>query len=675
MRKVLVTAALPYANGAIHFGHIAGAYLPADIYARFERLANNQVLFLCGSDEYGIAIELSAESSKRSPQEHVDYFHQKNKDLFEKMAISFDIYARTTWPGHVETTHQYFQDLVQNGYIDERETEQLYSEQEGRFLADRYVVGTCPKCGYENARGDECTRCAASFEATDLLKPRSKLTDAPLTLRKTKHWYLRLDLLKDKLLEWLEKKEWKPNVLHFIKSYIQDLRPRAITRDTKWGVPLPLPNTEGKVLYVWFDAPIGYISAAKEWAIRRKEPESWKDFWLDLNTKLVQFIGKDNIPFHAAIFPAMTMGQNIPYKLVDELPANEFYELEGKKFSKSDGWYIDLEQFLERYNHEVLRYTIASNAPETADSAFTWKDFQHKCNADLVGKLGNFVHRTLVFLRSSHGGIVPEKESPDEKDEAFFERVHALAKQAQECYQHFKVRAACSTLMELATAGNVYFDSKRPWVLAKSKNSQQEMLRTLYFCLECIKTLAVVFAPLLPEASQKIWQMIGFDGSVYDYGWQKALDLPLHAGKELQEPKLLFTKIEDEQIQKEIDTLMSSTAQEDAQTKQEAYVTFEDVKKLQFKIAEVLKAERVPKSKKLLRLEITTGTDERVIVAGIGHQFTPEQMVGKKIVCLVNLAPATLMGVESQGMMLVASSGDTLELLGCDHIPVGSEVR
>ncbi|MES2121665.1 MAG: methionine--tRNA ligase, partial [Chlamydiota bacterium] len=366
-QKILITSALPYANGPLHFGHVAGAYLPADCYARFERLKGSHVHFVCGSDEYGIAITLSAELAGRTPQQHVDLFHEINKNLFNQLNFSFDHFSRTTWPGHVKTTQEYFKDLLANGYIEEKTTDQLYSETESKFLADRYVVGTCPKCGFAEARGDECQKCGASYEATDLLQPRSKLTGSPLIRKPTKHFFLRFDLFKEKLSEWIGKKDWKPNVIQFAKSYIEDLKPRGITRDMEWGVPIPLPGTEGKVFYVWFDAPIGYISASREWAELHGKPESWRDYWCDPQTKLVQFVGKDNIPFHAVFFPAMTMGQNQPYKLVDELPANEFYNLEGKQFSKSDNWTIDLDTFFKQFTADQIRYAIASNAPETQD--------------------------------------------------------------------------------------------------------------------------------------------------------------------------------------------------------------------------------------------------------------------------------------------------------------------
>lgn len=555
-QKILITSALPYANGPLHFGHIAGAYLPGDCYARFQRLQHNDVLYICGSDEYGVAITLSAELAGRTPQEHVDLFHRINTEFFNKLNFSFDHYSRTTCKAHVPLVQQYFLDLVANGFIEEKVTDQLYSEADQKFLADRYVVGTCPQCGYTEARGDECTRCGASYEATDLKAPRSKLTQAPLIRKATKHWFLLLDKFRERLEEWIKTKDWKPNVVNFVKGYIDDLHPRAITRDSTWGVPLPLPNTEGKVLYVWFDAPIGYISATQEWAEKIGEPNRWKDYWCDSETKLINFIGKDNIPFHAVIFPAMTMGQNQSYKLVDELPANEFYNLEGRQFSKSEGWFIDLEDFFQRYTADQIRYVIAANAPETADSEFTWKDFQMKCNSDLVGKYGNLVNRTLTFIKNYCGGKVPPLTSLEghlePEDKAFLMRIQEIVDQAAASYGSFKVRRASQDIMELAQLGNVYFDGKRPWKDQKQPETQQRMTITLACCLRCLQSLALISAPIIPTAAEKVWQMLGYDEPLTTIGWQQAKELVPLEGKTLPEPSILFQKIENKQIEEEI---------------------------------------------------------------------------------------------------------------------------
>jgi methionyl-tRNA synthetase len=684
--KVLITSALPYANGPIHFGHLAGAYLPADAYARFMRLQGKDVLYICGSDEYGVAISLSAELAKRSPKEHVEVFHHVNKKIFEKFNISFDHYSRTTWPRHVEATCEYFKDLYANGYIESRETEELYSEKDGKFLADRYVVGTCPRCGFENARGDECTKCGASYEATELKNPRSKLTGSSLSLKRTTHWYLRLDLFRQKLSEWLEKKNWKPNVVNFIKSYIEELRPRAITRDTDWGIPVPLPEAQGKVLYVWFDAPIGYISATKEWAEKQGAPDKWKEYWCDEKTHLVQFIGKDNIPFHSVIFPAMTMGQNQPYKLVDELPANEFYNLEGRQFSKSDGWYIDVEDFLTRYSADQIRYAIASNAPENSDSEFTWKEFQLKCNSELVGKFGNFIHRTLVFIKNHMGNVLPVRGELAPVDIKFLEDIANITEEARSAFASFKLRRASQCLMELASLGNVYFDHKMPWKDAKDESLKERMHTTLSCCLECVKLLSLVSAPIVPDASRAIWKMITGKEEMGDFTkdsslWEHVVKMSV-SELNLTNPEVVFKKVEDEEIEKEVEKLKHSIKKEEKVVNTETQVTaplkpevtIDDVRKIDLRVAKIVSAQRVPKSKKLLQLLVDTGLDTRTIVAGIGAHFEPEALVGKQVVVVANLAPATLMGVQSQGMVLAGSDGQVLQLLECPSLRPGSQV-
>lgn len=547
----MITSALPYANAPLHFGHIAGAYLPGDCYARFQRLKKNDVRYFCGSDEYGVAITMSADLAGRSPKEHVDLYHGINKALFEQLNFSFDHYSRTSWEGHIAPTQQFFLDLLKNGYIEERVTEQLYSEADKKFLADRYVVGTCPKCGFDAARGDECPSCGASFEATDLKNPKSKMTGRELTLKPTKHWFLRLDLFRDRLIEWLSHKDWKPNVVNFVRNFIDDLRPRAITRDSDWGVPVPLEGAKGKVLYVWFDAPIGYISAAMEWAELTGDKDAWKSYWLDPKTKLVQFIGKDNIPFHACIFPAMTMGQNLPLKLVDELPANEFYNLDGRKFSKSEGWTIDFADFFTRYTADQIRYAIAANAPETADSEFTWREFQVRCNAELLGKLGNLVNRTLVFAKNQCGGNVPELCDLDAEDEAFLSEQKKLFAEIEESYSSFKLRRACHLIMELAQLANGYFERRTPWKDAKTPETRPRMERTIACCLEAIKLLSVATYPIIPQTAEAIWAMLGEKELLLQKGWDGVVNGPLNS-KVLGEPKILFRKIEDSEIEEEV---------------------------------------------------------------------------------------------------------------------------
>ena len=684
MERILITSALPYANGPLHFGHIAGAYLPGDCYARFQRLMGSDVLYICGSDEHGVAITLSAELAGRSPKEHVDLFHAINKAFFEKLGFSFDHYSRTSAPGHVATTQSFFHALSKKGFIVAKTENHLYSETEKRFLADRYVVGTCPKCGFEEARGDECQRCAASYEATDLKNPRSKLTGSPLVPRPSEHLYLRFDLFKDKLKAWIAEKNWKENVVRFAMSYIDDLKMRAITRDSTWGIPVPgYPN---KVFYVWFDAPIGYISATQEWAQKIGSPKKWEDYWLSPDTKLVQFIGKDNIPFHAVFFPAMLMGQDLPYKLPDEIPANEFFMLEGRQFSKSDGWTIDLEEFFTKYTTDQARYAIAANAPESADAEFSWKDFQMRCNAELLGKLGNFVHRVLVFARQHCGAIVPPKGELQEADTRFLRELRERVTLAEEAYRSFHLRKATQILMELAQLGNGYFEHKKPWALAKSADQKMALESTIYCCIQCIQYLALIASPMIPTSAQKIWNEIGFSDSLEKGFWARIRDQEVLPGQKLPEPVLLFRKVEDEEIVEQIEKLGKAKSLHKeivVTTEYPVQAVFDPVKpeilfdqfgKIDLRVGQIVEAVKVPKSKKLLKLLVDVGFEKRTIVSGIALHYEPEQLLGKKVVIVANLAPATIMGVESRGMVLAGHTGDILELPQIQGLLPGSVV-
>jgi methionyl-tRNA synthetase len=678
VETVLITSALPYANGPLHFGHIAGAYLPGDCYARFQRLIGNEVLYICGSDEYGVAITLSAEIAKRTPKEHVDLFHATNKALFEKLHFSFDHYSRTTWPGHNAVVQQFFQALEQKGLIEERTENHLYSEAEKRFLADRYVVGTCPKCGFEEARGDECQRCASTFEAIELKNPRSKLSGSPLVLKPSAHLYFRFDAFKEPLAAWIKKKDWKENVVRFAMRYIEDLKSRAITRDSEWGVPVP--GRPGKVFYVWFDAPIGYISATQEWAQKSGQPDKWKHYWLEPKTKLVQFIGKDNIPFHAVFFPAMLMGQELPYKLPDEIPANEFLLLEGRQFSKSDGWYIDLEDFFKKYTPDQARYALAANAPESADAEFSWKDFQKRCNAELLGKFGNFINRVLVFAKTHCGSKIPPLESGQEKDRHFLEQIDFLMESIAATYATFHVRKTTQHLMELAQLGNAYFDEKKPWVLVKDPSLRSSLETTIAACIHCILNLALAASPIIPDTAQKIWHMLGFDTELSKQNWQKIRKAPHRAGQNLREPQILFAKVEDLEIEEQIAKLGQKIAPKALSDTQAPValvkhpISFDQIEKLDLRIAQILEATRVPKSKKLLKLLVDLGFEKRTVVSGIALSYEPEQLIGKKVILVANLAPATIMGIESQGMILAASDQSALELPFIQTLPPGSSV-
>ena len=673
-KRTLITSALLYANGSLHFGHFAGAFLPADSYARFRRLMGDDVLFISGSDEYGIAITMKAEIEGRTPKDQVDYYHEINKKLFKRMNVSFDYYSRTTWEGHNATVQEYFLDLLAKGLIEERETEQLYSEVENRFLADRYVEGECPKCGFEKARGDECPKCAATFDAMDLKNPVSKMTQSKLILKKTKHWFLLADKMKQPLLSWISKKNWKSTVVNFVEPYIKDLKPRSITRDLDWGVPVPLENTEGKVLYVWFDAPIGYISASKDWAKSIEKPNKWKDYWLEPDTKYVQFIGKDNIVFHAVFFPAMTMGQKQPYKLVDDLPANEFLNLEGKQFSKSTGWYIDLEEFLNQYPVDTLRYALAANAPESQDSEFTWKDFQIRVNSELVGKFGNFIYRTLSFINTKMDQKIPEAFHYDEKDAEFAAKLDEIAKATREFYDTYHLRKVVGQLMELSSLANAYFDAKKPWNLLKNKESSDELNTTMYMCLSAIKTLALLAFPIIPESAEKIWKMIGFESSLETCLWQEVMNEDLEPGRPLIKPTLLFEKIEDHVIEVEMAKLHNSiNPSEKLKTKDS--ISFEDFQNVDLRVAKILDVEKVPKSSKLLKITVDLGFEKRIIVSGIAKHFKNlDELLGKQVIVVANLEPATIMGIKSEGMILAASEGNLLELPEVKGCPPGGAV-
>jgi len=671
-KKVLITSALLYANGPLHFGHLAGAYLPADCYARFMRLMGNDVLYISGSDEYGVAITLSAEIAKRSCQEHVDHFHKVNQELFEKLSFSFDYFGRTTDKIHDEDTVAFFNDLMENGHIEKKCEKHLYSKEENRFLADRYVQGTCPKCAFESARGDECPECSASFDAQDLINPRSKLTNSPLIEKESTHWYLRFDHFIEKLLPWIESKGWKDNVVQFAKNYIEDLKPRSITRDSSWGIPLPIPEGKDKVFYVWFDAPIGYISMAKRWALENKT-EKWKDFWLDQETKLVHFIGKDNIPFHTVFFPAMLMGQNTPYKLPDQVPANEFLLLEGKQFSKSEGWYIDLQEFLNTYTTDQVRYYLASIAPETSDSDFSFKGFLGKCNSDLLGKLGNLVHRTLTFAKNFCEAKIPPKSTLMEDDLEFIKQTKLITEKAELAYTTFRLRKAAHHLMELCQLANTYFDRKTPWKLVKSETSFPQARTTIHLLIESIKNIALIASPIIPESAQKIWELIAQDGQLSQKNWMDIMDTPIKEDTPLPEPKVLFTKIEDEAMEKELSKLGNKKNLDLEPLKEN--IQFDDFIKLDLRVGQILSCEKVPKSKKLFKLQVDIGLETRTIVSGIAKHFSEENLIGKKIIVVANIPPAKLMGIESEGMILAASLKKDLTLPEIADLPVGSTVN
>lgn len=544
-QRVLITSALPYANGQLHFGHIAGAYLPADCYARYRRLKGDEVLYVCGSDEYGIAITLNADKQGIPYQDYVDMYYQSHKATFQRLNFSFDHYSRTTNPFHKDVVQQFYSQLKTNGYITLSLTEQLYSEEDAKFLADRYVEGICPRCGFEEARGDECQRCGASYEATELKNPRSKISQSALTIRETEHAFLRLDLLQQQLFSFLDRLQITAHVKNFVLEYLHNLKPRAITRDLQWGVCVP--DMPGKVFYVWFDAPIGYISATMEWAHEKGEPDAWQAYWLNESSEYVQFIGKDNTPFHAIVFPAMQMGQDVPYKKVDRLVVSEFYLLEGKKFSKTDGNYIDLHEFLDQFKVDQLRYFLAATHPENSDSEFTHADFKNRCNVDLVGKLGNFYNRVLAFAqKNGFCNLRFCQECYLPQDKQFLEEAYRCVKNIEQAYHDVSLRRAVTAIMELASLGNAYVNDQAPW--ACFKEGSQDRVQMILFCAcLCQKWLGLTICPLMPETAGKIARMLSWspvDDQGNAYHWSDAFFDIMHTEFHVQNTELLFSIVE-----------------------------------------------------------------------------------------------------------------------------------
>lgn len=549
-QKVLITSALPYANGPLHFGHIAGVYLPADVYARFRRLLGDDVLYICGSDEFGIAITLNADREGLGYQEYVDMYHKLHKDTFEKLGFALDFFSRTTNPFHAELVQDFYSQLKASELIENRISEQLYSEQEQRFLADRYVEGTCPRCGFDHARGDECQSCGADYEAIDLIDPKSKISGVELVKKETEHSYFLLDRMKDALLSFIQGCYLPDHVRKFVVDYIEHVRSRAITRDLSWGIPVP--DFPGKVFYVWFDAPIGYISGTMEWAASQGNPDEWKRFWLEDGVEYVQFIGKDNLPFHSVVFPAMESGQKLDYKKVDALVVSEFYLLEGRQFSKSEGNYVDMDKFLSSYSLDKLRYVLAATAPETSDSEFTFLDFKTRCNSELVGKFGNFINRVLAFAEKNHyDKLSYHSVVLEDSDRAFLEEARQLVRDAEKCYREYSLRKATSVIMSLAALGNVYFNQQAPWKLLKE--GTRERVEAILFCAcYCQKLLALISYPIIPESAVAIWEMISpkslencnLDTMYARDLWKEEILDVINEEFHLKSPRLLFTTVE-----------------------------------------------------------------------------------------------------------------------------------
>ncbi len=690
-QKILVTAALPYANGKIHLGHLAGAYLPADIYVRYQRAMQRDVLFICGSDEHGVPITITAEQEKTTPQHVVDRYHALNKKAFEQFGMSFDNYSRTSLPLHHATAKEFFLKFHSAGILKEKKDQQLYDLKAKMFLPDRYVEGTCPVCKNTEARGDQCEQCGTFLNPTELIDPRSKISGERPVLRETSHWYFPLGRYQSALEEYVREADqrdgWKENVLQYCRGWFKDgLQDRAVTRDLQWGVQVPLPGFEHKVLYVWFDAVLGYISGSKEWSEMTGNGEKWKNYWCDSSTKYVAFIGKDNVVFHCIVFPAMLMAWNENsdanrYLLPTNVPANEFLNFEGQKFSKSRGWGIDVDEFLSEFPADALRYTLALNLPESRDADFTWKDFQARTNNELADILGNFVNRTMTFTYRYFEGKVPQCSSAlSQPDLDIRKAMSDTVAKASACFERYQFREGTVTIMNLARSANQYFDYSEPWKSVRTNPSQ--CATALYHCLELIRTLAIVFEPVLPFTSRRMWTMLNLPGTPLASGWKTAANLCLSTGHRIGTPEILFTKIEDEQIAKHRNQLPLSGPQTESGPKEpiperKPVITLEEFKKLDLRVAKVLHAEKVPKSSKLLKIRISLGSEEKQIVAGIAQHYPPEQLIGKKIIVVSNLAPATLMGQESQGMLLAASNeteGLTLLVLDRD-IGEGSIIK
>jgi len=666
-KRYTITAALPYTNGPVHIGHLAGVYIPADIYARFQRMQGKDVAFVCGSDEHGVPITLKAKKEGITPQQVVDKYNSIIKQSFEDFGISFDNYSRTTSKIHHDTASEFFKKLHSEGKFIEEVTQQLYDADANQFLADRFVVGTCPKCGNEESYGDQCESCGTSHNATDLINPKSAITGAVPSLKETKHWFLPLDKYEPFLKEWIleeHKKDWKTNVYGQCKSWIDDgLRPRAVTRDLDWGIPVPAPDADGKVLYVWFDAPIGYISATKQWA--KKQGKDWEPYWKDKDTKLLHFIGKDNIVFHCIIFPSMLKAEG-SYILPNNVPANEFLNLEGNKISTSKNWAVWLHEYLEDFpdQQDVLRYVLTANAPETKDNDFTWADFQARNNNELVAIFGNFINRVTVLTHKYYDGITPSEGILSQIDIKTLETVRAYPAVIESSIERYRFREAQQELMNVARLGNKYLADQEPWKTIKTDEHRTKTV--MFVALQIASALAILSEPFLPHTSRKLKEMLRINSRETQNGLQwsdvATKQILISPGHTINTNELLFSKIEDSQIQAQMDKLTASKlANEIADkvtTPQKDTCTFEDFTKLDMRVGTIIEAEKMPKAKKLLVLKVDTGLDVRTIVSGIAESFTPQEIIGKRVTVLVNLAPRALRGVESQGMILMTQMPD-----------------
>lgn len=690
-KRTLVTSALPYANGPIHLGHLAGAYMPADFYVRFQRLKGQDIVYVCGSDEYGVAIVIRAMQEGVTPREIIDHYHPLIRDSFAAIGMSFDHYSRTTAPIHADTSQDFFRRLASRDEFVLKTEEQLFDPEAGVFLADRFVCGTCPKCGYEEAFGDQCEQCGTSLNPAEIINPRSTLTDAVPEHRQTTHWYLPLGEWQAALEEYVRSHpEWKPNVLGQIGSWFADgLRDRAITRDVPWGIPVPADSAEaagvdakGKVIYVWFDAPIGYISATREWAAKLGTPERWETYWKGDGTRLIHFIGKDNIVFHTLMFPAMLMAYG-DYVVPDSVPANEFLTIEGKKLSTSRGWAIWLHEYLEEFEPDLLRYVLGATFPETKDADFSWREFQTRVNSELADILGNFVNRALTFAEREFDGAVPRLVDPSVDDRAVLDRLAEFPQRIGRSYERFRFREAVAETMNLARLGNKYFNDTAPWKTRKSNRAACG--NTIHVSLQICAGLSVLMEPVLPFTAVRLRSMLQLQGvrpSTPDspgtavIGWEQAGTCLLKAGHKLGRRAILFSKISDDVIQEQIARLESAGHEPELPyTEPGEMIEYGDFARLDLRAGYVVSAERIRKSRKLLRLTVDLGYEMRQVLAGVAEHFEPESLVGRRVVAVANLKPRKMMGLESQGMLLMAEDRTgQLALVTADSEP-GSVVR
>lgn len=689
-KRILVTAALPYANGPVHIGHLAGCYLPADIYVRYQRAQKRDVKFICGSDEHGVPITIRARKEGITPQDVVDRYHAIIKDSFEQMGISFDIYSRTSNKSHHETAQAFFKKLYDDGVFTEQETKQFYDEEAKAFLADRYIIGTCPVCGNDGAYGDQCEKCGSSLSPDQLKNPRSALSSATPIKKKTKHWYFPLDKYEEFLNKWIvagKKDKWKSNVYGQCKSWLDNgLQPRAMTRDSSWGVPVPLPDADGKVLYVWFDAPIGYISATKELT------PMWADYWQQEDTKLVHFIGKDNIVFHCIIFPAMLKAHG-DYVLPDNVPANEFLNIEGQKVSTSRNWAVWVNEYLEDFpgQQDVLRYVLCANAPEAKDNDFTWRDFQDRNNSELVAIFGNFVNRTFVLMHKLCGGRVPalHEEVLDDADRDIIKEIKQTCQAVEADIEKYRFRDALYKVIDLSRKGNKYMQDKQPWITAKSleenPDNQKLIDNCLHLCLQLTANLSILINPFMPDTAGKMLHMMKVVEKMLEWENAGRIDL-LKVNYPLRAPELLFKKIEDTQMEEQVNKLHEAAKQAEASkeaTAESKYaplkeqIVFDDFAKLDLRVGTILTAQKVEKTDKLLKLELDMGFEKRTVVSGIAQHFNPDDIVGKQVTVVANLAPRKMRGIESNGMILMAedSEGKLVFVSPTKDTAPGSEVR